>query len=75
MSLLEEVTQRMIDAHVTLSEDALREALGKWVSEIEPEVVRRGDGSMIGLGPIDHGNPIVPIRGVDVYLTYDGKRM
>lgn len=75
MSIRDEITNKMIAAHAKLTDDSLREALGKWVSEIEPEVVCNVKGDLLGIGARGHQNPIVPIRPVDVYLTYNGERI
>lgn len=69
----EEFTQMVVAKKAAMIDNAMREALGKWVSEVEPELVLAGDGSFLGIGAIGHANPIVPIRKAEVILTYDGK--
>lgn len=72
-NLIEEFTNMVIAKKAAIIDDALREALGKWVSEIEPELVMSGSGTMLGIGAIGHGNPIVPIRKTEIILTYAGE--
>lgn len=70
-----QLTKKMIAAHAKLTDDSLREALGKWVSEVEPEIVCNAKGGLLGIGALGHKNPIVPIRPVNVCLTYNGERI
>lgn len=71
----EELMGLMVRKTAQLQDLALKEALGKWVSEIEPEIVTNGRGVILGIGAIGHSNPIIPVRGVDVHFTYEGRRV
>lgn len=72
-NIREEFTNMVVAKKASMIDDALREALGKWVSEIEPELVMSGSGAMLGIGAIGHGNPIIPIRKTEIILTYAGE--
>jgi len=72
-NIREEFTDMVVAKKAAMIDDSLREALGKWVSEIEPELVLSGSGAMLGIGAIGHGTPIIPIRKTEIILTYDGE--
>lgn len=72
-NLREEFTSMVIAKKAAMIDDSLREALGKWVSEIEPELVMSGSGAMLGIGAIGHGNLIIPVRKTEIVLTYAGE--
>lgn len=75
MTTRDDLISQAVAAHAKLMDDSLREALGKWVSEVEPEIVTSRNGKLLGIGAIGHGNPIVPVRAVDVFFTYNGERI
>ena len=69
-----QLTRQMTNAYARLTDESIKEALGQWVSEIEPELVYSGS-KLLGVGPIGHGNPIIRCRPVEVHLTYEGARV
>lgn len=70
MQYLEELKEQMIRKLASMQDEVIREALGKWVSEIEPELLVRADGTIFAIGPIGCHTPIVPVRGVEVKTFY-----
>ena len=72
VSLHEEFTRMVVAKKAAMIDASLREALGQWVSEVEPEIVNTPDGLALGIGALGHGNPIVPIRKTELILTCGG---